>query len=220
MIETSEATFQRDVLQSELPVLIDLYADWCAPCKQLSPIVEQVADELADKLKVVKINIDKNPMLAQSLRVQSIPMLLLVHQGQLVDQHSGMLDKAGLHAFVKRVLPKDAAEIDPAELSQLLLARRVVPVDIRDEAAFNRYRIPGSIHIAVEQLGQSHDKLLPSDGRVRVLYSRSTDEAREQAETLIKAGVTVGYLKGGFLHWEADGLEVERGTPAQAPLAN
>ncbi|MBT8467266.1 MAG: thiol reductase thioredoxin, partial [Deltaproteobacteria bacterium] len=60
----TDATFEAEVLRSELPVLVDLYADWCQPCKQLAPIVAQVADELAGKIKVVNVDVDSNPMVA------------------------------------------------------------------------------------------------------------------------------------------------------------
>ena len=70
----TDATFEAEVLRSELPVLVDLYADWCQPCKQLSSIVAQVAQELAGKIKVVNVDVDSNPMVAQTFRAQSIPM--------------------------------------------------------------------------------------------------------------------------------------------------
>ncbi|MGB5284365.1 MAG: thioredoxin domain-containing protein, partial [Polyangiales bacterium] len=79
----TDATFEAEVLRSELPVLVDLHADWCQPCKQLAPIVAQVADELADKIKVVSVDVDHNPMVAQTFRAQSIPMLLVIAQGRV-----------------------------------------------------------------------------------------------------------------------------------------
>ncbi len=212
-IEANDTTFQKEVITSELPVLIDLYADWCAPCKQMAPIIEQVSDELDGKIKVVKVNVDKSPLVAQSLRVQSIPTLMLIYQGQLVNQHAGAIDKANLLKFVKPVLPADAAEVTPAELAQLLQSKQAVPIDIREAAAYKRYRIPGAINIEASTLDANVDKLGTQDGRVRILYGRSGDEARTAAESLKNKGVMVGFLVGGFLHWEADGLDVERGAP-------
>ena len=206
-----DASFEREVLRSELPVLIDLHADWCEPCKQLAPIVADVARELDGKLKVVKVDIDRNPLVAQSFRVQSIPMLVVIHQGQVAGHHVGLLDKRGVLALVEPVLPAEAAEVKPAELAQLLELRRAVPVDIRDASAYARYRIPGAIHVPAADVESRADKLRPVDGKVRVLYSRSTDDAKELAEKLRAKGVEVGFLAGGFLHWEADRLEVERG---------
>lgn len=206
----TDATFEREVLQSQLPVLIDFYADWCAPCKQLSPLVEQVAKELEGKLKVVKVDVDKSPRVAQSFRVQSIPTLVVLHEQQVVDYRPGVIPKQAILEMVRPVLPRAAAEVKPAELAQLLAGGRALPVDIRDAAAFARTRIPKAIHVPADELEKRKAELSPKDGRIRVLYARSTDEARAAVEKLRAAGVDVGFLDGGFLHWEADGLPVER----------
>lgn len=211
--QVSDATFEQEVLASELPVLIDLYADWCQPCKQLSPLVAALADELQGKLKVVQIDVDQSPMVAQSFRVQSIPMLVVVDRGQVVGHHLGLLDAAGLRRLVEPVLPTDVAEVAPKDLAALIQQRRAVPVDVRDAGAFGRYHIPGAVHVAASEVLEKAAQLAPTDGRVRVLYGRTTDEAKELAEQLRGRGVDVGFLAGGFLHWEADGLEVERGAP-------
>jgi thioredoxin 1 len=207
----TDASFDPEVLKSELPVLIDLHADWCEPCKQLSPLVVQLAGELEGKLKVVTIDVEANPMVAQSFQVQSIPMLVLIAGGQVAGHHLGLLDIQGLRDLVAPVLPANASEIKPAELAQLITAKRVVPVDVRDASAFGRYRIPGAVNIPADDLESRAADLAPTDGRIRVLYGRSTDEAKELAEKLRTGGLDVAYLLGGFLHWEADGLEVERG---------
>ena len=211
VLSVTDATFEQEVLASELPVLIDLHADWCAPCKQLAPIVAEVAEELAGKLKVVKIDVDHNPAIAQSFRVQSIPMLVVIAGGKVAGHHMGLLDKRGLLELVKPLLPADAAEVNPAELSQLIAAGRAVAIDIRDASAFARYRIPGAQHMPAEDLIDRAKDLSPGDGRLRVLYARSTDDAKDKADKLREQGIDVGFLSGGFLHWEADGLEVERG---------
>lgn len=206
----TDATFEAEVLRSELPVLVDLYADWCQPCKQLAPIVAQVADELAGKIKVVNVDVDSNPMVAQTFRAQSIPMLLVIAQGRVVQQHLGVLDKAGLLRLLEPVMPRSAAEVRSEELAAWIAQGKAVPVDIRDAASYGRYRIPSAIHIAANELAGRVEELQPFDGRVRVLYGRS-EEAKEWGEKLQADGVQVGFLSGGFLHWEADGLEVERG---------
>jgi len=206
----TDATFEAEVIRSELPVLVDLYADWCQPCKQLSPIVEEVASELQGKIKTVKVDVDSNPMVAQTFRAQSIPMLLVLHEGRVVQHHVGVLDKPGLLRLLEPVIPRSAAEVRPDELAQWLSQGKALPVDIRDASSFARYRIPGAIHVPANELAGRVDELQPFDGRVRVLYGRS-DEAKDWGEKLQADGVQVGYLAGGFLHWEADGLEVERG---------
>src|SRR5262249_39374584 len=85
----SEQDFEREVLRANVPVLVDLYADWCQPCKQLTPILEQISQELSGKLKIVRVDVEKSQLLARSFRVQSIPMLVLIAQGRPVDQIVG-----------------------------------------------------------------------------------------------------------------------------------
>lgn len=208
--DVTDATFEAEVIRSELPVLVDLYADWCQPCKQVAPVVAQLARELAGKIKVVKVDVDKSPMVAQTFRAQSIPMLLVLHEGRLVQQHIGALDKAGILKLLEPVMPRSAAEVRPDELAAWIAQGKAVPVDIRDAASYGRYRIPTAIHIPANELAGRAQELQPFDGRVRVLYGRS-EEAKEWGEKLQSDGVQVGFLAGGFLHWEADGLEVERG---------
>ena len=207
----SEQDFEAEVLRSQIPVLVDLYADWCQPCKQLEPILEDVARELGGKAKVVRVDVERSPGLAQAFRVQSIPMMVVFSGGRPVDQQVGLVDKKTILEMLRPLLPTDAGEVSPAELAQLIASQRALAVDIREEAAFGRYRIPGAIHVPAAELTEQVEQLQASDGRIRVLYARSGDEAKEAADALTQAGVQVGYLAGGFLHWEAEGLEVERG---------
>lgn len=207
----SEQDFEREVLRAELPVLVDLFADWCQPCKQLTPILEQISNELSGKLKIVRVDVERSPLLARSFRVQSIPMLVLIAQGRPVDQVVGLADKKTILEMVQPFLPAAADEVTPKDLQQLLALKRVVAVDVRDAAAYARYRIPGAIHLAKDDVLSRARELAPSDGRLRVLYGRTSDEAKGLAEAVRNAGIEVAYLVGGFLHWEADGGEVERG---------
>lgn len=208
----AEQDFEREVLRAQLPVLIDLYADWCQPCKQLTPILEQVSQELSGKLKIVRVDVEKSPLLARSFRVQSIPMMVLIAQGRPVDQIVGLVDKKTILDMVQPFLPAAADEIAPKDLQQLLKLGRVVPVDVRDAGTFARYRIPGAVNIPKDDVLKRAAELAPRDGRLRVLYGRTTDDAKDLAEKVREAGVDVAFLLGGFLHWEADGGEVERGT--------
>lgn len=207
----SEQDFEREVLRAELPVLVDLYADWCQPCKQLVPILEQIATEFAGKLKIVRVDVEKSPLLARSFRVQSIPMLVLLSQGRPVDQIIGLTDKPAILLMVQPHLPAAADEVTPKDLQQLLLHQRAVPVDVRDLSAYCRYRIPGAVHLPKLEVPTRMAELVPDDGRLRVLYGRTTDDVKDIAEQVRAAGIDVAFLVGGFLHWEADGMEVERG---------
>jgi thioredoxin 1 len=95
-----EASFDRLVLQSDVPVLVDFYADWCAPCRMLAPIVEQVAQE-APHAKVVKVDVDQNPGLAERYRINSIPSVIVFRDGQIVARHVGLADKADLKSMLE-----------------------------------------------------------------------------------------------------------------------
>ena len=83
-----------------MPVLVDFYADWCGPCKTMAPILQQVAAQHEGKLRIIKIDVDKNPAVAQQFRVQGIPTLILFHQGQLVWRQSGVVPATQLAQVV------------------------------------------------------------------------------------------------------------------------
>ncbi len=92
----TNANFNEEVLNSELPVLIDFYADWCGPCKMMSPVVEELAGEYEGKAKVAKINVDQEPEIAEKYDVMSIPNFVFIKNGKLVDQQIGATAKAKL----------------------------------------------------------------------------------------------------------------------------
>jgi len=85
--------FEQEVLKSDLPVLVDFWAEWCGPCKMVSPVVDEVAEELKDKLKVVKVNVDEAQDLAGSYNVMSIPTLIVFKGGEPVEQMVGAMAK-------------------------------------------------------------------------------------------------------------------------------
>ncbi len=102
--EVTDQTFDQEVLKSDRPVLVDLWAEWCAPCKMLAPIVEQLSVELADRLEVVKLDVDANPATAMRYGVQSIPTLLLFKDGQEVERLVGYMPKDRLLSRLQRHL--------------------------------------------------------------------------------------------------------------------
>jgi thioredoxin 1 len=94
--------FEREVLESEVPVLIDFYADWCGPCRSMTPIVDRLATELGQKAKVVKIDTDAQPELASAFRISSIPAFYVMHHGQVVDGSIGVTPAERLREMVER----------------------------------------------------------------------------------------------------------------------
>ena len=102
VLHASDASFQGDVLQSDKPVLVDFWAEWCGPCRSIGPILEDVASERQDSLRVVKVNIDESPELARQFGVRSIPTLMLFQDGQLKSQRVGALRRPELDAFLDR----------------------------------------------------------------------------------------------------------------------
>ena len=96
VLKVSSAEFKKEVLESEIPVLVDFYADWCGPCKMMSPIIEEIAENLNGKVKIAKINVDEEADLAIEYEVSSIPTFLLIKNGQVVTNIIGMRDKKDL----------------------------------------------------------------------------------------------------------------------------
>lgn len=98
----NDTTFQTEVLSSATPVLVDFYADWCGPCKMLTPVIEKVSEQFAGKVRIVKLNTDDSPRTAQDYQVRGIPTLLLFHGGQPIDRKVGYINEADLVRFLEK----------------------------------------------------------------------------------------------------------------------
>lgn len=108
VIDVTDATFQREVLErsKSTPVVVDLWATWCGPCKTLGPILEKVIGATAGKVVLAKVDVDKNPAIAQAFQVQSIPAVFALHEGKVVDAFQGALPEHEVRAFVGKLMPE------------------------------------------------------------------------------------------------------------------
>ncbi|MGC8481648.1 MAG: thioredoxin [Acidimicrobiales bacterium] len=113
MTDVTDASFQSAVLDrsQEVPVVVDLWAPWCGPCKTLGPIIERVVAETNGQVELAKVNVDENPGIAQAFRVQSIPAVFALHKGQVVDQFIGALPEHSVREFVSKLAP-GSGELD------------------------------------------------------------------------------------------------------------
>lgn len=100
IVHTGDASFENDVLKSQLPVLVDYWAEWCGPCKMIAPILDEAATTYQGKLKIAKVNVDQNAHLTQKYGIRSIPTLMLFKGGNVQAQKIGALSKSQLSAFI------------------------------------------------------------------------------------------------------------------------
>jgi len=100
IVEITQDNFETEVLQSKLPVLVDFWASWCGPCRMLSPVVDELAEQYDGKVKVGKINVDEQPRLAMNYSVQSIPTLMVFRDGKAVNKSIGVVPKASIEQML------------------------------------------------------------------------------------------------------------------------
>ena len=209
-IDVTDATFQADVIDksSIVPVVVDLWAPWCGPCRTLGPIIEKAIDATEGKVVLAKVNIDENPQISAQFRVQSIPAVYALRNGQIVDGFLGALPERDVERFVETLLPTEeqttlaalieagdeislrkAIQLDPGnEDAVVALAEVLVSQKQFDEALALLERIPESERTrpiaAAARLGEPQTDA-PSDeydGKLAALLPRvkDDDEARQQ----------------------------------------
>jgi putative thioredoxin len=204
IIEVTEANFQSAVLERSLstPVIIDFWADWCEPCKQLSPVLERLAEAGGGSWVLGKVDVDANPRLAQALRVQGIPMVVAVVGGQLVEGFTGVLPEHQVKQYVDAVLKAGGIAVAPADDPRLDAADDALMVGDLDaaEAAYKKI------------LAESPADAAAESGLAQVdLYRRVADA--DPADVLAKAAAAPDDLDAQRL---AADVEVLSGSAEQA----
>lgn len=105
MMDLTDKNFQIEVLEeAEIPVLIDLYADWCGPCKMATPVIEELAEEYTGKIKFAKLDVDRNPLSSQKYHVLSIPTVIIFQKGEEIKRMTGFPGKEGYQKLIEEVL--------------------------------------------------------------------------------------------------------------------
>ena len=100
--QITDSNFQDEVLSSDIPVLVDFWAEWCGPCKMIGPILEELAPEMDGKIKIVKVDVDSNSQTAMNYAIRSIPTLIIIKDGSVAAQHIGAASKAQLENFINQ----------------------------------------------------------------------------------------------------------------------
>jgi len=214
MIDVTDATFQRDVIErsQQVPVVVDLWAPWCGPCKTLGPIIEKVVAATGGKVELVKVNVDENPQISAAFQVQSIPAVYALKDAKVVDGFVGAHPEATVKTFVERLLPTEeqseieqlvaagdelslekALELDPGhEGAVVALADLFVAAGRTEEALQLLARIPESAETrrvaAAARLGGDGRSASDVEARLEALLDRvkDDDEARQEYVDLLE----------------------------------
>ena len=100
-VAVTDSTFDAEVKNSDIPVVVDFWAEWCGPCKQIGPALEELSDELAGRVKIAKVDVDSNPNAAAAMGVRGIPALFIFKDGQVVSNRAGAAPKAALQSWIE-----------------------------------------------------------------------------------------------------------------------
>lgn len=203
-VEITEDAFDEKVLGSDRPVLVDFWAAWCAPCRAVAPVLEELSETYSDHLTIAKVDVDRAPLLSERYRIRSIPTMILFADGKPLQGVQGALPKQALQQFIEQYVPGLApATIDVMALNERLnIPGSTVVYDVRAEADYKRSHIRGSKVVLPDDLATEVDAQ-PSNVIV-VLVDRSGDGAADRVKELGRPNVVA--LQGGLLEWEGAGL--------------
>jgi thioredoxin 1 len=204
-IEVTDTTFEAKVLRADKPVLVDFWATWCAPCRAVAPILEELSEVYAEALTIAKLDVDRSPGVARALRVQSIPTLVIFANGRPVKSVQGALPKDMLVRFIEQYVPTlKKPTITVEELAALLAnGSQVELFDIRDPRDFSRSHLRRSKCVAPEGVGPALEETDP-DALV-VLVCRTGEKSAALASQCAGAPREVVSLVKGLLEWEGAG---------------
>lgn len=205
----TERDFEQQVLLSEVPVLVEFMLETSAQCQALAPELEAFAKEMAGKIRVVKCDIEKSPMLARQLRLQQVPTFMLFVDQKLGDAQVGPLSRKQLRAMVEPFLPRQEGALKAREVAELLKQGVIVPVDVRDASAYGRAHLPNAKSLPIDEIEGRLAELFMLPGQP-VLYDRAGEKTKDLVEKMAETGTPLAFLEGGILAWEAEGLPVER----------
>lgn len=207
--EVSEREFESEVMQNDLPVLVEFGAQWCGPCKATAPELAALAEELAGKAKILTVDIDKSPLLARELGIQSVPTFVIFDKGRPVGAKTGAMRRAQLREILEPFLPRALGSLTPEQVAALLQQRAISLVDTREASDWRRLHLPDAVNIPLGELQNRLAELYMLPG-MPVLYCRSGELTKALVEKLAAEGVEISFLEGGVLAWESAGLPIQR----------
>jgi putative thioredoxin len=211
MLDVTDATFQTEVIDrsQQVPVVVDLWAPWCGPCRSLSPILEKVIDDQGGRVVGVKVNVDENPAISQAFQVQSIPAVYAIRNGQAIDSFLGAQGEPSVRDFVTRLLPteeedavsgliargdeqslRDAIQLDPDNEDAILALAELLIGDGRSEEGLELLarvpESPRSRHLAAR--ARTGDGVVDVESKLDELLGRvkGDEDARQEFVDLLE----------------------------------